>query len=134
MNSPIITGTGIVKRYGTNTVLDHADVEVHSGVTGLLGSNGAGKTTMLGLFLGLHRMDEGTLSVLGHDPRVAGHNVRARIGYSPEHHNLPPDLPATDFVQHIAEVHGMPPTDAVGRASDALWFVGMGEERTRPLG
>ena len=134
MNSPIITGTGIVKRYGTNTVLDHADVEVHSGVTGLLGSNGAGKTTMLGLFLGLHRMDEGTLSVLGHDPRVAGHSVRARIGYSPEHHNLPPELPATDFVQHIAEVHGMPPTDAVGRASDALWFVGMGEERTRPLG
>ena len=134
MNSPIITGAGIVKRYGSNTVLDHADITVHTGVTGLLGSNGAGKTTMLGLFLGLHRPDEGTLSVLGEDPRTAGPAVRARIGYSPEHHNLPPDLPATDFVQHIAEVHGMPTTDAVGRASDALWFVGMGEERTRPLG
>ena len=72
--------------------------------------------------------------MLGHDPRTSGHEVRGRIGYSPEHHNLPPDLPATDFVQHIAEVHGMPRTDAVGRASDALWFVGMGEERIRPLG
>jgi len=134
MNAPIITGTGIVKRYGSNLVLDHTEIEVRPGVTGLLGANGAGKTTMLGLFLGLHRPDEGTLSVLGHDPRTAGPAVRARIGYSPEHHNLPPDLPATDFVQHVAEVHGMPTTDAIGRASDALWFVGMGEERTRPLG
>lgn len=134
MSSPIISGTGLTKRYGSNTVLDRADVEVRAGVTGLLGANGAGKTTMLGIFLGLHRADEGTLTVLGEDPRVAGPATRARIGYSPEHHNLPPDLPATDFVQHVAEVHGMPTTDAVGRASDALWFVGMGEERTRPLG
>ncbi|MFN8051813.1 MAG: ABC transporter ATP-binding protein [Acidimicrobiales bacterium] len=134
MNSPIITGTGIVKRYGSNTVLDHTDIAVQPGVTGLLGANGAGKTTMLGLFLGLHRPDEGRLEVLGHDPRTAGPAMRARIGYSPEHHNLPVDLPANDFVQHIAEVHGMPTTDAIGRASDALWFVGMGEERTRPLG
>ena len=134
MSSPIIAGTGIVKRYGSNTVLDHTDIVVRPGVTGLLGSNGAGKTTMLGLLLGLHRADAGSLEVLGHDPRTAGPTVRSRIGYSPEHHNLPPDLPATDFVQHIAEVHGMPKADALGRASDALWFVGMGEERIRPLG
>ena len=84
MNSPIITGTGIVKRYGSNTVLDHTDVAILPGVTGLLGSNGAGKTTMLGLFLGLHRPDEGTLSVLDQDPRTAGPALRARIGYSPQ--------------------------------------------------
>ena len=134
MTDPIVVGTGIVKRYGANTVLDHTDITVNPGVTGLLGANGAGKTTMLGLFLGLHAADAGTLQILGGDPRTAGPALRARIGYSPEHHNLPPDLPATDFVQHIAEVHGMPTVDAVGRASDALWFVGMGEERTRPLG
>ena len=134
VNGPIITGSGVVKRYGSNTVLDHTDLVVQRGVTGLLGSNGSGKTTLLGLLLGLHRPDEGSLRVLGHDPRTAGPDVRSRIGYSPEHHNLPPDLPATDFVQHIAEVHGLPRTEAVGRASDALWFVGMGEERLRPLG
>jgi ABC-2 type transport system ATP-binding protein len=47
---------------------------------------------------------------------------------------LPPDLPAVDFVRHIAEIHGLSRDDAVGRASDALWFVGLGEERLRPLG
>lgn len=134
MTSPIITGTGIVKRYGSNTVLDGAEFAVKPGVTGLLGANGAGKTTLLGMILGLHRPDEGRLSVLGEDPWTAGPTVRARIGYSPEHHNLPPDLPATDFVQHIAEVHGLPTSDAIARSSDALWFVGMGEERIRPLG
>ncbi|MEZ5322099.1 MAG: ABC transporter ATP-binding protein [Microthrixaceae bacterium] len=134
MSSPIIRGTGIVKRYGANTVLDHADVSVERGVTGLLGANGAGKTTMLGLFLGLHRPDQGALEVLGHDPTTAGPDVRARIGYSPEHHTLPPDIPATDFVRHLAEVHGMPRSEAVARSSDALYFVGMGEERIRPLG
>ena len=134
MTSPVIVGTGIVKRYGSNTVLDGADIVVSPGVTGLLGSNGAGKTTMLGLLLGLHAPDEGSLSVLGHDPLHAGPEVRARSGYSPELHNLPTALPAFDFVQHIAEVHGIPTTEAVGRASDALWFVGMGEERVRPIG
>ena len=134
MTAPIISGAGIVKRYGSNTVLDRADITVHRGVTGLLGSNGAGKTTMLGLILGLHRCDGGSLVVLGQDPQHAGPEIRARIGYSPEHHNLPVDIPAFDFVQHVAEVHGIPTTEAIGRASDALWFVGMGEERTRPIG
>ena len=131
---PIIAGSGISKRYGSNVVLDSTDFIVRPGVTGLLGANGSGKTTMLGLVLGLHRFDAGTMQVLGHDPRSAGSEIRARIGYSPEHHNLPPDLPATDFVRHIAEVHGIPSHDAGGRASDALWFVGMGEERQRPMG
>ena len=65
---------------------------IHRGVTGLLGTNGAGKTTLLGMMLGLHRPTEGTLSVLGLDPVHAGAAVRARVGYSPEHHTLPPDI------------------------------------------
>jgi len=132
--SAVVVAAGVIKRYGTNVVLDGTDLVVRRGVTGLLGANGAGKTTLLGLLLGLHRRDGGALSVLGADPVAAGPEVRARIGYSPEHHNLPPDLPANDFVQHVAEVHGLPRAEAVGRASDALWFVGMGEERMRPLG
>ena len=134
MPSPIISAVDVVKRYGTNLVLDRATFDVLPGVTGLLGANGAGKTTLLGLLLGLHRADGGRLEVLGRDPRSGGAEVRARIGYAPEHHNLPPDLPANDFVQHLAEVHGLPVSEATARASDALWFVGMGEERNRPIG
>ena len=105
-----------------------------SSTTGLLGANGTGKTTLLGMMLGLHPTDGGTLRVLGIDPYIAGAEVRARLGYAPEHHTLPPDVRASDFVRHVAELHGLPKTEAVTRASDALWLVGLGEERFRPLG
>lgn len=130
----VVEGTALTRRFGHTTALDGATFDISSGVTGLLGANGAGKTTLLGLMLGLHRPDDGSLRVLGLDPTKAGPTVRARIGYSPEHHRLPPDTRAHDFVRHIAQVHGLPKRDATNRASDALWSVGLGEERFRPIG
>ncbi len=131
---PVVVGTGLTRRFGRTTALDGATFSVGPGITGLLGANGAGKTTLLGLVLGLHRPDGGSLRVLGLDPTRAGPEVRARIGYSPEHHRLPPDTRAHDLVRHIAEVHGLPRREATNRASDALWSVGLGEERFRPVG
>lgn len=130
----VIVGRSITKHWGANPVLTGADLDVGPGVTGLLGSNGAGKTTLIGMILGLHRPDGGSLRVLGLDPMTAGPEVRARIGYSPEHHRLPPDVRVSDFVAHVAQVHGLPKRAAINRASDALWQVGLGEERFRPLG
>jgi ABC-2 type transport system ATP-binding protein len=133
-DNAVISADNIVKRYGSNTVLSGASVDVPRGVTGLLGANGSGKTTFIGLVLGLHRPDDGTLRVLGLDPATAGPEVRERVGYAPEHHRLPADVQALDLVRHLAEVHGLPAREAMGRASDALWQVGLGEERLRPVG
>jgi len=130
----VVVGRGIVKRWGSVTALSGATFTIQRGVTGLLGTNGAGKTTLLGMMLGLHRPTEGSLTVLGLDPVRAGAAVRERVGYSPEHHTLPADTTAQDLVRHIAEVHGLPHREATGRASDALWQVGLGEERFRPIG
>jgi ABC-2 type transport system ATP-binding protein len=60
--------------------------------------------------------------------------VRARVGYAPEHDALPEDVRAHDCVRHFAEVHGLPRREAQTRASDALWEVGLGEERFRAVG
>ena len=130
----LVEADSLVKHYGSYTALSGASFRIQSGITGLLGANGTGKTTLLGMMLGLHPTDGGTLRVLGIDPYVAGAEVRARLGYAPEHHTLPPDVRASDFVRHVAELHGLPKTEAVTRASDALWLVGLGEERFRPLG
>jgi ABC-2 type transport system ATP-binding protein len=130
----VVRASGLVKRWGTTTALAGASLEVGRGVTGLLGANGAGKTTLLGLVLGLQAPDDGHLQVLGLDPASAGPRVRERLGYVPEHDALDPDARATDLVRHLAEVHGLPRREAVGRASDALWLVGLGEERQRPVG
>jgi ABC-2 type transport system ATP-binding protein len=132
--SPVIQARGLVKSWGATSVLTGLDFAVGHGVTGLLGSNGAGKTTLLGMILGLHSADSGELDVFGLDPSTAGPEVRGLLGYSPEHHTLPPDVRAHDLVRHIAELHGLPHRDATNRASDALWAVGLGEERFRPIG
>ena len=130
----IVAAQNVVKRWGSTLALAGVDAEIGDGVTGLLGANGAGKTTFLGLMLGLHRQDDGKLEVLGLDPTTSGPAVRARLGYAPEHEALPGDVKAHDLVRHIAEVHGIPHKEAVGRASDALWHVELGEERFRPVG
>jgi ABC-2 type transport system ATP-binding protein len=130
----VVRGTLVVKRWGATTALSGATFTIDRGVTGLLGANGAGKTTLLGLILGLTRPDSGALTVFDLDPTHAGPRVRERIGYAPEHDALPPDVRAHDLVRHLAEVHGLPRRHATARASDALWHVGLGEERFRPVG
>jgi ABC-2 type transport system ATP-binding protein len=131
---PVVTAVDVAKRWSTTPALTGASFTVGDGVTGLLGANGAGKTTLLGLILGLHRPDSGSITVFGRDPWVAGAEVRMRLGYAPEHDALPPDVAAHDVVRHLAELHGLPRREATSRASDALWEVGLGEERFRPVG
>ena len=130
----VVSARGVVKRYGRTVALAGLDAEIGTGITGLLGSNGAGKTTFLSLVLGLCSREKGDLVVLGEDPATAGIDVRARLGYAPEHHDLPAELAAADLVRHIAELHLLPRRAAVQRANDALWLVGLGEERFRPVG
>jgi ABC-2 type transport system ATP-binding protein len=130
----VVSARGVVKRYGRNVALAGLDADIGPGITGLLGSNGAGKTTFILLVLGLRSRTSGELSVLGQDPATTGIEVRSRIGYAPEHHDLPAELAATDFVRHLAELHLLPRRAAVQRANDALWLVGLGEERFRPVG
>jgi ABC-2 type transport system ATP-binding protein len=134
MVDAVIEIDGVVKRWGATLALGGATATIRPGVTGLLGANGAGKTSLLGLILGLDRPDAGRISVFGIDPATAGPEVRALLGYSPEHHLLPPDVKAVDFVRHVAEVHGLPRREATNRASDVLWQVGLGEERGRAMG
>jgi ABC-2 type transport system ATP-binding protein len=131
---PVVTAVDVTKRWSATPALSGASFTVGDGVTGLLGANGAGKTTLLGLILGLHRPDSGSITVFGRDPWLAGAEVRMRLGYAPEHDALPPDVAAHDVVRHLAELHGLPRRAATSRASDALWEVGLGEERFRPVG
>lgn len=130
----VVQATAVAKSFGSTVVLRDVSTAIPAGITGLLGSNGAGKTTLISLMLGVEPRDGGGLLVLDHDPATAGPEVRARIGYSPEHHHLPGDVQAADLVRHLAQLHGLPTAASTERASDALWLVGLGEERFRPIG
>ncbi len=130
----IVETRALTQRFGSTIALDDLDVQMQPGVTGLVGANGAGKTTLLNAMLGLRVPTSGSLTVLGHDPQTSGHRLRAKVGFAPERNVLPDEMRAVDFVRHLAEVQGLPRSEARGRASDTLWLVGLGEERTRTLG
>jgi ABC-2 type transport system ATP-binding protein len=128
----LVHARGLTKTYGSVRALDDATFEIDEGITGLLGSNGAGKTTSLKLFTGLIDPDNGSVEVLGHDTRSSP-EYRTRIGYAPEHDCLPAATSAAEFLGYMAQISGLPRAAARLRASDVLRHVGLFEERYRPM-
>lgn len=130
----VVETAALTQRFGAAVALDSLDVAIGGGVTGLVGANGAGKTTLLCALLGLRPPTSGSVRVLGLDPVADGPELRSMVGFAPERNVLPDEMRAIDFVRHLAEVRGLPRKEARTRASDALWLVGLGEERLRALG
>lgn len=125
---------GLTHDYGEVVALEDLNLVIPPGITGLVGANGAGKTTMLRLLLGLLHPTSGSMDVLGHDPEREPLEVRARIGYMPEGDCLPKDQTAADFVSYAAQLAGIPSSEARRRASETLFLVGLEEERFRFIG
>ncbi|MGI8946550.1 MAG: ABC transporter ATP-binding protein [Ornithinimicrobium sp.] len=130
----VIETRGLTKRYGSVTALEGLDITIEEGITGLVGANGAGKSTLIKILLGLLTATQGSARVLGHDVRADGSAIRTLVGYLPEHDCLPPDVRAIDFVVHMGQMSGLPPTTARERAADVLRHVGLAEERYRLMG
>ena len=132
---PLIATKSLTKRYpGGVTALDDLSVELEPGIIGLVGANGAGKSTFIRILLGLLEPTSGTASVLGYDVRTQGSALRRYVGYMPESDCLPPDTTATDFVGQMARWSGLPRAAARERAAEVLRHVGLYEERYRPMG
>ena len=122
---------GVSVVFGKQWALSNVSAEFPTGAVGLLGPNGAGKSTMLKALLGLIKPDKGTLKVLGLDVASAALEIRARIGYMPENDAQIPGMSAVSFVAYCGELSGLPPADAIQRAHEVLYYVGLGEARYR---
>ena len=131
---PVVVTDHLSKRYGPVSALDALTLRVDSGITGVVGVNGAGKSTLIKILLGLLPATGGTVEVLGRDPGAEGRDIRALVGYMPEHDCLPADVSAADFVLHMALMSGLPRQASRERASDVLRHVGLDEERHRAMG
>ncbi len=129
---PLLAVERLTKHYGNVVALNDVSFSITDGITGILGENGAGKSTAIKILLGLLRPTSGTATVLGQDASESI-AVRARVGYMPEHDCLPTHVSAAEFLTHMAEVSGLPPSMARTRAADTLRHVGLFEERYRAI-
>ena len=104
--------SGVTKRYGSTPAsmpaLNEVTLQVHRGeMFGLIGSDGAGKTTAIRLMCGLLRADAGDLRVLGHDPVREHRRMTERVGYLSQRSSLYGDLTVDENVAFFAEIHGV---------------------------
>ncbi len=130
----LLRTTGLTKTYPGVTALDDLTLEIPRGRVGLVGANGAGKSTMFRVLLGLTHPTSGSVEVCGIDVASDPIGVRSRLGYMPEHDCLPLDQSAADVVATFGELSGLPARAARQRASDILDLVGLDEARFRPIG
>lgn len=119
--------------YGKVKALSRIDLHLEEGAIGLLGPNGAGKSTLLRILLGFLIPDRGEGKVLGYDIREQQHFIRSYVGYMPEDDCLIPGMDAVTFTSYLGELSGMPRQEAMKRAHEVLFYVGLEEGRYRKL-
>ena len=102
----LIKADGIVKYFGMVEALKGVNLEVHEGsITGLIGPDGAGKSTMMKIALSLLRRDKGMISVLSTDPDKDKAPIRQHTGYMPETFSLYTDLTVEENLKFYSQIH-----------------------------
>ena len=128
--------SGVRRNFGPRPAVQDLSLRVDAGeVVGLVGANGAGKTTALRLCVGLLRPHAGTVRVADLGPPTLP-AARAKIGYAPQDPALYPDLSAREHVELAADLHSLPPSERRSRVDEALALVGLearADERVRGL-
>ncbi|HEX9855280.1 MAG TPA: ABC transporter ATP-binding protein [Acidimicrobiia bacterium] len=121
---------GVSKWFGQKVAVSDVSCSFGPGVTGLLGPNGAGKTTLLRMLTGLILPSEGTVQVLGVEPRNRV-EVYEKIGLVPEEDAVYGFLTAREFVTYAAKLSGV--TDVAGEADRVLRAVEMTDAADRAI-
>ena len=131
VRTPLVEFDDLAVSYGQVQALAGVKGAFLPGPTGLLGPNGAGKTTLLKTLLGFLTPDRGRMTAFGKDPTKEPLDVRRRLGYMPEQDCHIPGMTAAAFVAFAGELSGLPRDEAISRAHEVLYYVGLGEARYR---
>ncbi len=124
----IVEIRGLTKAYGKRPpALRDVSLTIQAGVTGLLGPNGAGKSTLIQCVLGLLPDFEGNAKVLGLDARRDRREIRRRVGFMPEFDAYMVDTTGIKAVRFLGQLTGMSYSQALRRAHEVLFHVGLGE-------
>ncbi len=131
----LIRAAHLRKTFGATVAVEDLDLQVGEGeIYGLVGSDGAGKTTTLRLLVGALRPDSGEVSICGHMLPRQGEQARAEIGYLSQRFSLYEDLSVLENIRFFAEVRGLSRSEWLPRCMQILEFVGLAAYKDRRAG
>lgn len=131
----LVQATGLKKYFNNTHAVDGVDLQISAGeIYGLVGSDGAGKTTTMRLLVGALLPDAGEISVCGYNILKQTEQARSTIGYLSQRFSMYEDLTVLENIRFFAEVRGLSPTEWLPRSMEILEFVGLSKFKDRRAG
>lgn len=131
----LIEATDLHKSFEDVHAVDGVSLRIHPGeIYGLVGSDGAGKTTTMRLIVGALKADRGTCRLAGYDISRQPEDARSHVGYLSQRFSLYEDLTVLENIRFFAEIRGLRPDEWRPRCMEILGFVGLSEFRDRRAG
>jgi len=131
-STPIILTEGLTRKFKENRAVDGLDLAIQPGeLFGLVGPDGAGKTTTLRLLAGLLDITEGSARVAGYDLKKSPENVKPKIGYMAQQFSLYAELSVDENLTFFSELYDLDKTQIVDRRESLLRFAGLTQFRQR---
>jgi ABC-2 type transport system ATP-binding protein len=135
MTDYLVQASNIKKSFGNNRAVDGVSLQIKAGeIYGLVGSDGAGKTTTMRLLVGALLPDAGEIEVCGHNVLKQVEQARAQIGYLSQRFSMYEDLTVLENIRFFAEVRGLTQKEWQPRCMEILEFVGLADFKDRRAG
>lgn len=135
MQNLLVSAVNIHKSFGHIQAVDGVSLHIKAGeIYGLVGADGAGKTTTLRLLVGALRADAGRIQICGYDIDRQTEQARSQFGYLSQRFSLYEDLSVLENIRFFAEVRGLRPDEWLPRCLEILEFVGLEKFSDRRAG
>jgi len=122
----LIQATNIKKHFGDTQAVNGVSLNIRAGeIYGLVGADGAGKTTTLRLLVGALKADAGDINICGYDLNTQVENARSQFGYLSQRFSMYEDLTVLENIRFFSEVRGLRPDEWLPRCNEILEFVGL---------
>jgi len=135
MDNYLVNATNLHKSFGDNHAVDGVSLEIKAGeIYGLVGADGAGKTTTMRLLVGALKADSGQVDICGYDIDRQTEQARSQFGYLSQRFSMYEDLTVLENIRFFAEVRGLKSNEWLPRCNEILEFVGLEKFKERRAG
>ena len=135
MNNILVNATKLKKSFAAVRAVDDVSLQIKAGeIYGLVGADGAGKTTTMRLLVGALKADAGKIDICGYDIEGQTEQARAQFGYLSQRFSMYEDLTVLENIRFFAEVRGLTSGQWLPRSMEILEFVGLSDFKDRRAG